>query len=70
MTDIQFDRLRNSLTVEDCGEAGFPELFCVSQVNTLWGSFEINNVKLMKTMLTQFAKYEQLAFIFQAKTFF
>ena len=42
MTDIQFDRLRNSLTVEDCGEAGFPELFCVSQVNTLWGSFEIN----------------------------
>ncbi|ELU13663.1 hypothetical protein CAPTEDRAFT_220406 [Capitella teleta] len=25
-------------------------------VNTLWGSFEINNVKLMKTMLTQFAQ--------------
>ena len=26
-----------------------------SQVNTLWGSFEINNVRLGKMMLTQFA---------------
>jgi len=26
------------------------------QVNTLWGSFEIRNVRLAKTMLTQFAE--------------
>ncbi|XP_064612722.1 twinkle mtDNA helicase-like [Liolophura sinensis] len=29
---------------------------CVQGVNTLWGSFEINNVRLMKMMLTQFAQ--------------
>ncbi|XP_067393258.1 twinkle mtDNA helicase isoform X1 [Emydura macquarii macquarii] len=28
---------------------------CVQGVNTLWGSFEINNVRLAKIMLTQFA---------------
>ncbi|KAI8740023.1 twinkle protein, mitochondrial [Biomphalaria glabrata] len=28
---------------------------CMQGVNTLWGSFEINNVKLGKMMLTQFA---------------
>lgn len=28
---------------------------CVQGVNTLWGSFEINNVRLAKVMLTQFA---------------
>ncbi|XP_015242865.1 PREDICTED: twinkle protein, mitochondrial [Cyprinodon variegatus] len=28
---------------------------CMQGVNTLWGSFEINNVRLAKTMLTQFA---------------
>ena len=27
-----------------------------SQVNTLWGSFEINNVRLIKMMLQQFAR--------------
>ena len=27
------------------------------QVNTLWGSFEISNVRLAKVMLTQFAGY-------------
>jgi hypothetical protein len=27
----------------------------VMQVNTLWGSFEIHNVRLVRTMLTQFA---------------
>jgi len=27
-----------------------------SQVKTLWGSFEIRNVRLAKTMLTQFAE--------------
>ena len=27
------------------------------QVNTLWGSFEINNVRLGKMMLTQFAQW-------------
>lgn len=29
---------------------------CMQGVNTLWGSFEINNVRLAKIMLTQFAK--------------
>ncbi|XP_028823369.1 twinkle mtDNA helicase [Denticeps clupeoides] len=29
---------------------------CASGVNTLWGSFEINNVRLAKVMLTQFAR--------------
>uniref|UniRef100_A0A8C1QLZ0 Twinkle mtDNA helicase n=1 Tax=Cyprinus carpio TaxID=7962 RepID=A0A8C1QLZ0_CYPCA len=29
---------------------------CIQGVNTLWGSFEINNVRLAKIMLTQFAK--------------
>ncbi|XP_078499772.1 twinkle mtDNA helicase [Lissotriton helveticus] len=28
---------------------------CIQGVNTLWGSFEINNVRLAKIMLTQFA---------------
>lgn len=28
---------------------------CMQGVNTLWGSFEINNVRLAKIMLTQFA---------------
>ncbi|XP_033964054.1 twinkle mtDNA helicase [Pseudochaenichthys georgianus] len=28
---------------------------CMQGVNTLWGSFEINNVRLAKVMLTQFA---------------
>ncbi|KAJ7987529.1 hypothetical protein DPEC_G00327440 [Dallia pectoralis] len=28
---------------------------CMQDVNTLWGSFEINNVRLAKIMLTQFA---------------
>lgn len=28
---------------------------CMSGVNTLWGSFEINNVRLAKIMLTQFS---------------
>ncbi|KAF7254293.1 Twinkle protein, mitochondrial, partial [Varanus komodoensis] len=28
---------------------------CIQGVNTLWGSFEINNVRLAKVMLTQFA---------------
>ncbi|XP_059169236.1 twinkle mtDNA helicase-like [Physella acuta] len=28
---------------------------CIQGVNTLWGSFEINNARLAKTMLTQFA---------------
>lgn len=30
--------------------------FFLLQVNTLWGSFEIRNVRLAKTMLTQFAE--------------
>ncbi|XP_074855372.1 twinkle mtDNA helicase [Carettochelys insculpta] len=29
---------------------------CMQGVNTLWGSFEINNVRLAKIMLTQFAE--------------
>lgn len=29
---------------------------CMQGVNTLWGSFEINNVRLAKIMLTQFSK--------------
>ncbi|XP_063077416.1 twinkle protein, mitochondrial [Engraulis encrasicolus] len=29
---------------------------CMGGVNTLWGSFEINNVRLAKIMLTQFAQ--------------
>nr|KAG5700365.1 hypothetical protein BaRGS_029617 [Batillaria attramentaria] len=29
---------------------------CMQGVNTLWGSFEINNVRLGKMMLTQFAQ--------------
>ncbi|TRY90717.1 hypothetical protein DNTS_028984 [Danionella cerebrum] len=29
---------------------------CMQGVNTLWGSFEINNVRLAKIMLTQFAQ--------------
>jgi len=29
--------------------------FCMQGVNTLWGSFELDNVKLAKKMLTQFA---------------
>ncbi|XP_013387499.1 twinkle protein, mitochondrial-like [Lingula anatina] len=29
---------------------------CIQGVNTLWGSFEIKNVRLMKTMLIQFAR--------------
>lgn len=29
---------------------------CMQGVNTLWGSFEINNVRLLKTMVTQFAQ--------------
>ncbi|KAL5016821.1 hypothetical protein ScPMuIL_006410 [Solemya velum] len=29
---------------------------CMQGANTLWGSFEINNVRLAKTMLTQFAQ--------------
>lgn len=29
---------------------------CSSGVNTLWGSFEITNIKLMKTMIQQFAR--------------
>ncbi|CAD5117485.1 DgyrCDS6253 [Dimorphilus gyrociliatus] len=29
---------------------------CTQGVNTLWGSFEISNVRLLKTMLTQFAR--------------
>lgn len=28
---------------------------CVQGVNTLWGSFELNNVRLAKVMLTQFS---------------
>ena len=28
---------------------------CVPQVNTLWGSFEINNTRLAKVMLQQMA---------------
>ncbi|XP_041065799.1 twinkle protein, mitochondrial isoform X3 [Carcharodon carcharias] len=28
---------------------------CIQGVNTLWGSFEINNIRLAKIMLTQFA---------------
>lgn len=28
---------------------------CMEGVNTLWGSFEISNVRLAKVMLTQFA---------------
>ena len=27
------------------------------QVNTLWGSFEISNVRLAKVMMSQFAGY-------------
>ncbi len=34
----------------------FTSTWFVLQVNTLWGSFEINNVKLLKTMLTQYAR--------------
>lgn len=30
---------------------------CMQGVNTLWGSFEINNTRLAKVMLTQFAGY-------------
>ncbi|KAI0231150.1 Twinkle protein, mitochondrial [Lamellibrachia satsuma] len=29
---------------------------CMQGVNTLWGSFEINNVRLLKTMLSQFSQ--------------
>lgn len=29
--------------------------YCIQGVNTLWGSFELSNTKLMKKMLTQFA---------------
>jgi len=42
--------IRNSLDLEGMLQLVF------SQVNTLWGSFEINNVRLMKMMLQQFAK--------------
>lgn len=30
--------------------------YCMLQVNTLWGSFEINNVKLLKTMIRQYSQ--------------
>ncbi|XP_067937283.1 twinkle mtDNA helicase-like [Watersipora subatra] len=36
---------------------------CTSGVNTLWGSFEINNVRLMKLMVQQYAKKDLSEYI-------
>uniref|UniRef100_A0A8C2CCW0 Twinkle mtDNA helicase n=1 Tax=Cyprinus carpio TaxID=7962 RepID=A0A8C2CCW0_CYPCA len=49
---VSFKQLREDTTFI----SEFALDLCIQGVNTLWGSFEINNVRLAKIMLTQFAK--------------